>query len=128
MAKPEAETGIAIELGKFASLLLSILSLYALFHTIFLMPADSMEDRIVGSLRMLALAGAASWTSGWIFRYEETVRGETEPQRPLAKNPGVASTFPMRLFWWTTAILLGLFLSLWFLQVYFLPPNGLLRH
>lgn len=124
-----------LELGKFASLLAGILCLYALFHAVFLTPVNGFEQRVFISLRMLAIAAGACWTSGCLFYYWE--RKYSEPgyseskyskSGPGANRASIAATLPMQLFWWTVAIVLGLFLISWFLQVYFLPPRGLLRH
>jgi magnesium-transporting ATPase (P-type) len=109
-----------LELGKFASLLVSILCLYALFHTVFLTPVNGFEQRILISLRMLALAAGACWTSGYLFYCWDRKIG--------VRHASIATTFPVKLFWWALAIILGLFLMSWLLQVYFLPPRGLLRH
>ena len=115
-----AKPGMLLELGKFASFLLSVLCLCALFYTAFLLPANTFEDRALSLLPILILTSGASWVSGWLFYCDE--------RRAGCASSGVATTFPMMVFWWTAAIILGLFLFAWFLQVYFLPPFGVLRH
>lgn len=109
-----------LELGKFISLLGSLLCLCALFHAAFLIPANTFEQRLLSLLQMLMFAAGVSLASGWIFYYQE--------RRAGMQPTSIASTFPMKVFWWTAAIILGLFLFAWFLQVYFLPPRGVLRH
>lgn len=102
-----------LDLGKFASLLLSILCLFAVFHTAFIMPAGSFDDRAIASLKMLAVAAAVCWGSGWIFCYWERKMG--------AENPSIARTLPMRAFWWSSLGMLILFLVSWYVEVYYLP-------
>lgn len=109
-----------LELGKFFSLLGSVLCLCGVFHAAFLIPVNTFEERVLSLLQMLMIAAGVSWASGWIFYCEE--------RRAGLQPAGVACSFPMKLFWWTTAIIVGLFLFAWFLQVYFLPPRGMLRH
>lgn len=104
---------MVLELAKFASLLLGILCLCALLHSAFFIPASGFEDRILASLRMLAIAAGACWTSGWTFcRWE---------RRMGAENPKVAATFPMMIFWWACAIISVLFVVSWYFEVYYLP-------
>jgi|GEM_PF-5068912 len=109
-----------LELGKFVSLLSSLLCLCALFHAAFLIPANTFEQRVLSLLQMLMITAGVSLASGWIFYYQE--------RRAGMQPAGIASSFPMKVFWWTAAIILGLFLFAWFLQVYFLPPPGALRY
>ena len=102
-----------LELGRFGSLLLSILSFVALFHTAFLMPASSLEERIFACLEMLALTAAISWVSGWIFcRWEREAGGH-----PCS----ISASFPMKIFWWGCGIMLLLFAGAWYLETYFRP-------
>lgn len=102
-----------LELGKFASLLLSILCLIALFHTLFLMPDSGFEARIVASLEMWGLAFAVSLGSGWIFcRWERKIG---------VRNPSLGASLPMLLFWWASAALLVLFAAAWYLEKYYFP-------
>ena len=64
-----------LELAKFASLLLSILSLDAVFHTAFLEPGSHLEQQLLPALRMLLLAAALSLVSGYIFRQGKKDQG-----------------------------------------------------
>ena len=57
-----------LELAKFASLLLSILSLDAVFHAAFLEPASHFEQRMVPGIEMMLLSAAVCLGSGYIFR------------------------------------------------------------
>jgi hypothetical protein len=62
---------VFLELAKFASLLLSIFSLDALFHAAFLEPASRFEQRLLPSLDMLLLSAAVCLGDGYIFRTSE---------------------------------------------------------
>jgi hypothetical protein len=105
--------GVLIELGKFASLLLCILSLYALFHTIFFLPILDSEEHLLISLKMFVLTAAICWGSGWIFAEDE--------RRAGVRSPSVAATLPMKAFWWVTLAIVVLYLLSWYLEEYYLP-------
>lgn len=81
-----------LELAKPVALLLCLLSLFAVFHTLFLsiedphlilVPHKAFDDRILDSLLLLALSAAISLMGGIIFR-------EAEPYPP----PPLATTLP----------------------------------
>ena len=76
-----------LELAKFASLLLSILSLDAVFHTAFLEPGSHLEQQLLPALRMLLLAAAVCLGSGYIFRTWER-RAGTGCSPPRRQQPG----------------------------------------
>ena len=118
-AAAKVKTGnMLLELGKFASLLLSILSLIALFYAAFLLPASGFEERILASLEMVSLAACVCWASGWIFyRWE---------QKAGVENTSVAASLPVKLFWWTSGAILVLFLISWYLEAYYLPLRSAL--
>ncbi len=105
-----------LELAKFASLLLSILSLDALFHAAFLEPGEHLEHRLIAALEHLLIAAAACLASGWIFRAWDR---RTDP-RP----GGVVSSFPMLLFWWGSGIMALLFAARWLIERYYLGQFG----
>jgi hypothetical protein len=105
---------VFLELAKFASLLLSILSLDALFHTAFLEPGSNLKQRLLPSLEMLLLAAAVSLGSGYIFRAWER-KGE------LGRRDGsVAGSLPMLIFWWGAGVMALLFAVTWLLERYYL--------
>jgi hypothetical protein len=107
-----------LELGKFGSLLLSILCLIAVFHTAFLMPASGFEERIFASLEVFALAAGACLGSGWIFcRWDREVG---------IRNATVLTSFPMKVFWWASGTMLLLFIAAWYLETHFLPWKTIL--
>jgi hypothetical protein len=100
-----------LELAKLVSLLLCILAIYALFHTAFLAPSMGIDQRLLESAKMLAMAAAAALLSGMIFR-------------DYARQMGVAhvrvrATLPVRIFLWMSAGMLVLFAVCWYLENYF---------
>lgn len=105
-----------LELAKFASLLLSILSLDALFHAAFLEPGEHLEHRLLAALERLLIAAAVCLASGWIFRAWD---------RRMDPGAGtVVSSFPMLLFWWGSGIMTLLFVARWLIERYYLGQFG----
>ncbi len=103
-----------LELAKFASLLLSILSLDAVFHTAFLEPGSHLEEQLLPALRMLLLAAAVCLGSGYIFRTWERRAG-----RSAVRHDGsLAGSLPMMIFWWGTGVMTLLFALAWLLERY----------
>jgi hypothetical protein len=102
---------VLLELAKFASLLLSILSLDALFHAAFLEPASHFEQRLLPSLDMLALSAAVCLGGGYIFRAWEQKAGR--------RDASIAGSLPMLIFWWGAGIIGLLFFLAWLLERYF---------
>jgi len=107
-----------LELAKPVALLLCLLSLYAVFHTLFfaiedphliLQPHQAFVDRILDSLLLLALSAGICVLGGFIFR-------ESEPDL----RPSLAATLPMQLFYWATGIMLVMFLLAWFLETHYI--------
>jgi hypothetical protein len=99
-----------VEVAKPVTLISCILSLFALFHTAFLIPASDMHQRICDSLELLALAGAISLISGLIFR--EAARG------PHFGSGRLTSTLPVQVFCWASSAMLILFIVSWYLETY----------
>jgi hypothetical protein len=95
-----------VEVVKPITLLLCILSLYAVFHTAFLIPGRTVHDRLWDSLALLGLAAGISFVAGLIFREGEAVR------------VGLAETLPVQLFWWAVGIMVALFVTSWYLESY----------
>jgi hypothetical protein len=108
---------VFLELAKFASLLLSILSLDALFHAAFLEPASHFEQRLLPSLDMLVVSAAVCLGGGYIFR--------TWEQKTGRRNASIAGSLPMLIFWWGAGIIALLFTVAWLLESYFF---GFRRH
>jgi hypothetical protein len=102
------------ELAKFASLLLSILALDAVFHTAFLEPGGHLEEQLLPALRMLLLAAAISLVSGYLFRQEEKKSG----QGVLRHDGSVAGSLPMMIFWWGSGVMAILYCLAWLVERY----------
>ncbi len=103
-----------LELAKFASLLLSILTLDAVFHTAFLEPGSHLEEQLLPALRMLLLAAAVSLGSGYIF-----CAAERRARQSSATHDGsVAGSLPMMIFWWGSGVMALLFFLAWLLERY----------
>jgi hypothetical protein len=127
-----------VEVAKPVTLLLSILSLYVVFHTAFLIPGRTVHDRLWDSLDLLVLAAGISVVSGLIFREGERDSGlesgskggrEGGQHGPLAVHTGnrtggapemvpLSGTLPMQIFFWGTGIMVGLFVASWYLENY----------
>jgi Family of unknown function (DUF6869) len=106
-----------VEFAKLAALLLCILSLYAIFRTLFLsiespLPIfqvpQVLTHRILNALLLISLSAAISLLGGIIFR-------EAEPD----PHPSLASTLPLRVFSWATSIMLSLFVLARFLETHY---------
>jgi hypothetical protein len=95
-----------LEVAKPVALGLCLLSLLAVFHAAFLVPATGFEQRIWDSVMLLSLAAGICLSSGLIFRESER-RGAT-----------LASTLPVQLFCWGAGLMLVLFVASWYLETY----------
>jgi len=98
-----------LEIGKAVSLLMGILSLCALLESAFLVPGARWEERLLGSLLRIALAGCVCFASGVLFR---TAEPESAP---------LTRTLPVRLFFWALAGMAVLFFLSWYLEEYYVP-------
>jgi len=111
-----------LELAKPIALLLCLLSLCAVFHTLFfaiedphlvLQPHQAFRDRIIDSLLLLALSAGICLLGGLLFR-------ESEPQ----PHPSLSATLPLQLFYWAAGIMLTLFFLARFLETHYIfSPN-----
>jgi hypothetical protein len=99
-----------VEVAKPVTLIFCILSLFALFHTAFLIPASDLHQRIYDSLELLALAAAISLISGLIFR--------KAPRGPYSGSDRLTSTLPVQVFCWASIGMLVLFIVSWYLETY----------
>ncbi|MCU1251130.1 MAG: hypothetical protein JWQ49_4159 [Edaphobacter sp.] len=106
-----------VEFAKLAALLLCMLSLYAIFRTLFLSvenPRPILQspqvftNRALSALRLISLSAAISFLGAIIFR-------EAEPD----PHPSLASTLPLQVFSWATSIMLVLFFLAWFLETHY---------
>jgi hypothetical protein len=107
-----------LEFAKLASLLLCMLSLYAIFRTLFLsiedpqpifQPPQVFANRVRDALLLISLSAAISLLGGIIFR-------EAEPD----PHPSLASTLPLQVFYWATSIMIVLFFLAWFLETHYI--------
>jgi hypothetical protein len=103
---------VFLELAKFASLLLAILSLDAVIHTAFLEPGSNLKHQLIPSLRMLLLAAAVCLGSGCIFRVWQ--------QREGRRRSSLAKSLPMLIFWWAGGVITLLFAVSWIVERYVL--------
>jgi hypothetical protein len=99
---------VFLEMARLVTLLSSMLSLYAVFHTAFLIPSLDLRQKIYHSLALLMLAAALSTISGSFFRRQNQYTGD---RRLLA-------TLPVRVFLWASATMLILFVLAWYLETY----------
>jgi hypothetical protein len=97
------------EIARPIVLVLCILSLYAVFHAAFLVPASTLDQRMFDSLGLLVPAAGIALVSGLIFR---------EAAAKPAENPRLISTLPVQMFCWASAIMLILFLVSWYLEAH----------
>ena len=95
------------ELAKPVTLAMCILSLYALFATAFLVPGDDLQEKIVDSLCVLALAGGFALVSGVVFRDAAPVG---------SAHPRLAATLPVQLFFWAASVMTVLFAVSWYVE------------
>jgi hypothetical protein len=107
-----------LEFAKLAALLLCMLSLYAIFRTLFLsidtpqpifqLP-QVLTNRVLNALLLISLSAAISLLGGIIFR-------EAEPD----PHPSLSATLPLQIFYWSTSIMIVLFFLAWFLETHYI--------
>ncbi|HZW81688.1 MAG TPA: hypothetical protein VFF50_14530 [Candidatus Deferrimicrobiaceae bacterium] len=103
-----ARWNMLVELARPVTLISTILSLYALFHTAFLIPASGIHQRIYESLEMLALAAAISLVGGLAFS-EST-------SKSAGGGTCLTATLPVRVFLWSASAMLILFVISWYVE------------
>ena len=118
---PRGIHGVLLELARPVTLLCSMLSLLAVFHTAFLGPETDYSTRIYDSLGVLLLAAGFSLIGGLIFLEDE--RGNGERLRKASRirrrrELRIADTFPVQVFCWTTGIMAVLFVLSWYLETH----------
>lgn len=102
-----------LQVAKLLSLMLSILSLYALLGHAFFVPGSGWQDRLLDGLGMLGLAASVCFASGLIFEI---------PDRRFDPEPiTLTQTLPVRLFFWAVGLIAILFVLSWFLATDFVP-------
>jgi cation transport ATPase len=100
---------VLLDLSKAVSLIMSILSLYALLVSAFFVPGSRWEERLANSLLRIALAACMCFLSGLLFQSTEK------------DEPPVTRTLPVRLFFWALAGMALLFFLSWYLEEYYVP-------
>jgi len=108
---------VLLELAKPVTLLASMLSLLAVFHTAFLGVETDFQQRMFDCAGVLLLAAGISLVSGMAFLTGKADKkhGASPAQLRLAQ---ITETFPMRVFFWTTGVMLVLFLLAWYLETH----------
>jgi hypothetical protein len=104
-----------LDVAKPVALLICLLSLYALFHTAFLVPGSldllvpgpALHDRIIDSLILLGLSAGICIVSGFLFR-----------EAAIGPQPSLLSTLPLQVFYWAVGAMLLLFVASWYLETY----------
>jgi len=99
-----------LELARPVALLGCILSLLGVFRAAFLEPGSDVEQRITGSLGPLLLAVGIALAGGLIFQAGSHDRA--------GHSTSLIDAFPMRVFLWSIAGMLLLFLLSWYLEAH----------
>jgi hypothetical protein len=84
-----------------------MLSLCAVFHTAFLVPASDLHQTILNSLELLSSAAGVSLVSGLIFRESAPVSSESSR---------ILTTLPVQVFCWAATTMFLLFVCCWYLE------------
>ena len=96
-----------LELGKAACFFLCLASLYEAAIRAFFVPGARWQERLLMALIRLGWAAYVCLMSGLLFRI------------PLRNNPDrgqqLIATLPVRLFLWSSACIVVLFFSSWYL-------------
>ncbi|HEX4320878.1 MAG TPA: hypothetical protein VHZ52_08250 [Acidobacteriaceae bacterium] len=103
-----------IELARPVTLLASMLSLLAVFHSAFLGAETDFHQRLYDSAGTLLLAAGFSLISGLVFAQGSNLHDAKHSNR----EPRIAETFPMLVFFWTTGVMLAIFLLAWYLETH----------
>jgi heme/copper-type cytochrome/quinol oxidase subunit 2 len=109
---------VLLELARPITLLASMISLLAVFHTAFLGPEADFSQRIYDTMGMVLISAGVSLISGLCF-----LEGRQSNTREAGHTPGnygmrITETFPMQVFCWTTGIMIVLFLLAWYLETH----------
>lgn len=98
-----------LEMGKALSFFMSILSLYALLTSAFLVPGSHWDERLEGALIKIVLAACICFASGFLFSLS------AKPEPPVMR------TLPVKMFFWALAGMAVLFFLSWYLEAYYVP-------
>ena len=94
-----------VEVARPIALLLCVLSLCALFYTVFLIPASRAGEITWTTVTLLSFAAGICLASGMIFL-------ESDDDRPGT----LMRTLPVQLFLWGVGLMIVLFVSAWYLE------------
>jgi len=101
---------VLLELARPAALLASMMSLLAMMHAAFFGSETDFHQRVYDSLAMLLLAAGFALFAGLLFEREgDGARGSD----PVA---AILRTFPVRIFFWASGLMLALFLLAWWIE------------
>jgi hypothetical protein len=96
-----------LEVGKAACFFICIASLYEAAIHAFFVPGARWDQRLLLAAVRLVWAGYVCFMSGLVFKM------------PLRSNPDrnqkLTATLPVRLFFWSSACIVALFLASWYL-------------
>jgi len=95
-----------LDLGKALSFFTCIVVIYHAAIYTFFVPGVKWEERLAMALLKLSLAACVCALSGMVFTWPT----QTNPDRGL----GLSATLPVRLFYWSSAVIAVLFLSSWY--------------
>ena len=98
-----------LDLSRFITFLLTILSLFGLVDTAFFLTATTWQQRLLESITRVVLAACIAAASGLLFQYQSS------PAVPFTR------TLPVRIFLWALFGISVLFLLAWFLDTYYVP-------
>jgi hypothetical protein len=113
--------GVLLELARPVTLLCSMLSLLAVFHTAFLGAEMDYSTRIYDSLGVLLLAAGFSLVGGLVCLEDGRENGERlrkVSRVSRRRKLRIIDTFPVQVFCWTTGIMAVLFVLSWYLETH----------
>lgn len=96
-----------LEIAKPVALTLCLLSLLAVFHAAFLVPARDVEQRALDAVILLSLAAGICLSSGMLFR--ESTQSSVD---------ALVRTLPVQIFLWAACLMSALFVAAWYVETY----------
>jgi len=105
-----------LELARPVTLLGCILALLALFHAAFLEPDASALQHLEDALSPLLMAAAMALLGGLVFLPSRRARVV-----PISRGRAFWSTFPVRVFYYSTLGMGLLFLAAWYFETFLIP-------
>jgi hypothetical protein len=110
---------VLLELARPVTLLCSMLSLLAVFHTAFLGPQADYSQRIYDSVGVLLIAAGFALVGGLVTLADERETGaRLRKAQRIARGLRITDTFPVQVFCWTTGIMAVLFVVSWYLETH----------